>query len=260
MDGVWQRKGFPLYASSMEICIGQTFDANFAMLGFALSTGIRRSAYSSIPQDTAKRILKDHDFFVKTEMTDIMTTFEATTDSVLSTDGTVIGYRQLGSGPGLILIHGGMQASQNFLKLSEALADSFTVCVVDRRGRGMSGTYGDHYSLSKDVEDMQAVVKKTGASLIFGLSSGAITTLQTALMTPGLQKVAIYEPPFPVDEKDAPDTWVLHFEQALAKGDLADALVSVLKRTDDSPMALLPRFVLVPIVIWGLMVTPKMQK
>jgi pimeloyl-ACP methyl ester carboxylesterase len=179
-------------------------------------------------------------------------TLEMTTDSVISADGTVIGYRQMGSGPALILVHGGMQASQNFVKLAETLADTFTVYVVDRRGRGMSGGYGDHYSLSKDVEDIQALVNKTGASFIFGLSSGAIITLQTALMTPSLQKVAIYEPPFPVDERDAPDTWVASYERDLAKGDLAGAVASVLKGTDDSLMSLLPRFILVPMLNMGI--------
>ncbi|MGD0966538.1 MAG: hypothetical protein ABSA57_21950 [Candidatus Acidiferrales bacterium] len=39
------------------------------------------------------------------------------TGSVTSKDGTIIGYRQLGLGPGLILVHGGMQTSQNLMKL-----------------------------------------------------------------------------------------------------------------------------------------------
>jgi len=137
-----------------------------------------------------------------------------------------------------------MQASQNFVKLAEALADTFTVYVVDRRGRGMSGTYGDHYSLNKDVEDIQALVNKTGAYYIFGLSSGAIITLQSALMTPALQRVVLYEPPLPVNEHDAPDTWVPRFEQDIARGNLAAAMVSVMKGTDDSPMTLIPRILL----------------
>lgn len=167
-----------------------------------------------------------------------------TTHTVTSADGTVIGYRQLGSGPGVILVHGGMQASQSFVKLAAALADTFTVYVVDRRGRGMSGGYGDHYSLTKDVEDIQALVNKTHAHYAFGLSSGAIITLESALMTPELQKVAIYEPPLPVDEQDPPDSWAASYEQNLAKDDLAAALVSVLKGTDDSPLSMLPGFVL----------------
>ncbi len=58
----WQRFFAGIY------WIGQTFGANLAMLGFALPTGIPRSAYNSVPQDTAKRMGKNHDFFVKYEM------------------------------------------------------------------------------------------------------------------------------------------------------------------------------------------------
>ncbi len=58
----WQRFFAGIY------WIGQTFGTNLAMLGFALPTGIPRSAYTSVPQDTAKRMGKNHDFFVKQEM------------------------------------------------------------------------------------------------------------------------------------------------------------------------------------------------
>jgi pimeloyl-ACP methyl ester carboxylesterase len=37
--------------------------------------------------------------------------------SVVSKDGTVIGYRQMGDGPGVILFHGGANASQSYSKL-----------------------------------------------------------------------------------------------------------------------------------------------
>jgi pimeloyl-ACP methyl ester carboxylesterase len=57
---------------------------------------------------------------------------------VTSKDGTKIGYRQYGAGPGVVLLHGGLQASQNFTTLAQLLSDTFTVYVPDRRGRGMS--------------------------------------------------------------------------------------------------------------------------
>src|ERR1700722_19602010 len=58
--------------------------------------------------------------------------------SVISSDGTGIGYRQMGDGPGLILVHGGMQSTQNLTKLARALCHRFTVYLPDRRGRGLS--------------------------------------------------------------------------------------------------------------------------
>ena len=59
--------------------------------------------------------------------------------SVTSKDGTTIGYRQLGQGPTVVILHGGALASQHYMKLGSALAERFTVSMPDRRGRGMSG-------------------------------------------------------------------------------------------------------------------------
>lgn len=72
--------------------------------------------------------------------------FEAVKGRVRSADGTTIGYRCGGSGPGLILVHGGMLASQHFTKLAAALSSDYTVHVPDRRGRGLSGPHGDDYA------------------------------------------------------------------------------------------------------------------
>src|SRR5690242_1005764 len=102
--------------------------------------------------------------------------------AVVSKDGTTIGYRQLGSGPGVLLLHGGMEASQHLLKLATFLSDRFTVSLPDRRGRGMSGPFGEDYSITKECEDVAALVEGTGAERIFGLSPGALITLRSALV------------------------------------------------------------------------------
>jgi len=50
--------------------------------------------------------------------------------SFVANDGTVIGYRQLGSGPGLVLLHGALQSAASFTDLGAALADRFTWCMA----------------------------------------------------------------------------------------------------------------------------------
>ena len=65
------------------------------------------------------------------------------TGSVTSRDGTLIGYRQIGDGTEVVLLHGAGQSSANLLALARALMDCFTVYVPDRRGRGMSGPYAE---------------------------------------------------------------------------------------------------------------------
>ena len=171
------------------------------------------------------------------------------TDFAISDDGTTIGYRQFGHGPGLLLIHGGMMTSQNFMKLAAALSEGFTVYVPDRRGRGLSGPFGENYSMKKACEDMDAVLRKTGAHNVFGLSIGALISLQAALTLPAIDKVALYEPPLPLSGHLSPTAWVARYELELAQGNLGAAMVSIIKGTGDlSLLTVLPRFLLVPLM------------
>jgi pimeloyl-ACP methyl ester carboxylesterase len=162
------------------------------------------------------------------------------TGSVTSRDGTVISYRQLGRGPGVIAVHGSMQAAQNLMKLARALADSFTVYLPDRRGRGRSGPPGSHYSLAAECEDIDALIQATGARSIFGLSSGAIIALQAALVLPAVGKAALYEPPLSVDGS-TPVGWVARYDREVAQGKLASAVITAARGTQTAPPVL--RFV-----------------
>jgi pimeloyl-ACP methyl ester carboxylesterase len=177
---------------------------------------------------------------------------EYTTGSVISADGTTIGYRQTGKGPALILVHGGVQSSHSFLELGKHLADAFTVYLPDRRGRGLSGGFGPNYSLQKDAQDMQALIRHTGAKNIFGLSSGAIVTLQTAINTPALKKVALYEPPILVNGVDH-SKLNRDYENAIASGNLGRAMISIIKGTGDTSIfKKLPAFITAPFLNFGI--------
>jgi pimeloyl-ACP methyl ester carboxylesterase len=183
-----------------------------------------------------------------------------TTGSVISKDSTTIAYRQLGVGPGLIVVHGGMQASQNFMKLATDLSDAFTLYLPDRRGRGLSGPPGDGYNLRKECEDIEALVAKTGAQNIFGLSSGGLISLQAARNLPAIRKAAVYEPPLSIDHS-SPTAWLTRFDREIGEGRMAAALVTVLKALQASPaFSALPRFVLVPLIKFGLTMEAKAVK
>ncbi|MFC6155369.1 alpha/beta fold hydrolase [Kribbella jiaozuonensis] len=166
--------------------------------------------------------------------------------SVVSADGTTIGFRRLGSGPDVILLHGSMLAAQDFMQLAEALAGDFTVTVPDRRGRGLSGPHGADYGIDREVEDLQALLKEAGASRVFGLSSGALIGLRTARVSPAIEKLALYEPPLDVNGS-VPVDWVPRYRRELADGKIAAALVSTLKGLQaDRVFTTVPRFILVP--------------
>jgi pimeloyl-ACP methyl ester carboxylesterase len=166
----------------------------------------------------------------------------------------------MGNGPAVILVHGGLQASQNFMALGKALADDFTVYIPDRRGRGLSGPFGDDYSLTADAEDMQVLTQHTKAQNIFGLSSGAIITLQTAIIEPALKKVALYEPPILVDGVDHTNM-EREYESALVKGNFGKAMISIIRGTGDSSMfAVLPAFITNPFMNFAIKQQQKQLK
>jgi pimeloyl-ACP methyl ester carboxylesterase len=157
-----------------------------------------------------------------------------TTGSVTSKDGTHIGYRQLGHGPGLVMVQGAMGTAQNFMELAQALADSFTVFLPDRRGRGLSPLpFSEDYRVQKDIEDLQALLAKTGARFIFGLSSGAIITLQAALTLPTIEKAAVYEPALFIN--GLPTALMARFDREMAQGNTAAALVTAMQATQMGP-------------------------
>ncbi len=168
------------------------------------------------------------------------------TDYVVSADGARIGYRQIGSGPGIVFLHGGMRASQHYLVLAEALADSHTVYIPDRRGRGLSDPPGDDYSIEKEMADLSAILQKTGARRVFGHSAGGFFALEAALRLP-IRELAVYEPAVSI-HGSLPLDWLPKFEQALARGNSITALVIFFKALQLSWISRLPAWFLSPFV------------
>ena len=153
--------------------------------------------------------------------------------AVSSRDGTSIAYRRYGRGPGLVVLHGTASSGANHLQLAQALADAFTVYVPDRRGRGRSGPYGAGDVLGMEVEDLGSLLAKTGASNLFGVSSGGIIAMQAGLALP-LGKIAVYEPPLALDPV-ASAAALTRFDAEMARGDTAAALVTAMQGAEMGP-------------------------
>ena len=49
--------------------------------------------------------------------------------------------------------------------------------IPDRRGRGLSGPFGDNYNMRREVEDLDALLTETEAHNVFGLSSGGLIAI-----------------------------------------------------------------------------------
>lgn len=170
------------------------------------------------------------------------------TGSVTSKDGTVIGYRRLGEGPAIVLMHGSMMSSHNFMKLGTTLGRDFTVYLPDRRGRGLSGPHGSGFTLQRAVEDVQALMDGTQERRVFALSAGAIPVLQWALSAPADYKIALYEPPLAV-RGSQPAAWLTRYDSEMSQGRPGAAMVTVARGTKDSRLLqVLPRAVAVPLM------------
>ena len=167
------------------------------------------------------------------------------TGAAISKDGTTIGYRQLGRGPGLVVLHGAMESAQSHMQLAEALADAYTVYLPDRRGRGLSGPYGGSYDVREDIDDMDALLRQTGAHYVFGVSSGAIIWLEAALTLPSIQKAAIFEPPLMMNGSTTA-AWLARFDREIAQGKVAAAMITGMKGAQLGPplLNLMPRWLL----------------
>ncbi|HTX93279.1 MAG TPA: alpha/beta hydrolase [Anaerolineales bacterium] len=163
---------------------------------------------------------------------------------VISKDGTTIGYRQKGRGPGVVILHGGGRASQHYLLLADELANWFTVYIPDRRGRGLSGPVGEDYSIHKETDDLDALLQATGACRVFGHSAGGFIALETAIELP-VEKLAVYEPP--VSIRGSIDfSFLPRMEKALSDQDGAAAFVIFLKGLRLNWMTRLPFWLLYP--------------
>ena len=154
-----------------------------------------------------------------------MRTAELAQGTVTSRDGTEIGYYKTGEGPAVVVLHGSMESARSHTLFAEALADEFTVYLPDRRGRGLSGPHKPDHSVRTEIEDLDAVLTAAGAERAFGISAGGAVVLEAARTLPNLKQIALYEPAIVAD--GAPHReWLARFDQEIARGDVAGAMVT----------------------------------
>jgi pimeloyl-ACP methyl ester carboxylesterase len=147
--------------------------------------------------------------------------------TVTSKDGTPIAFDRSGAGPPVILVGGALSDRSGAAPLAAALAPHFTVFAYDRRGRGDSGDTPP-YAVEREVEDIEAlIVEAGGVACLFGQSSGAALALEAAgKLGAKVEKLALYEPPFFVDDSRAPvpPDYTTQLGELLAAGRRGDAV------------------------------------
>jgi pimeloyl-ACP methyl ester carboxylesterase len=92
-------------------------------------------------------------------------------------------------------VHGTTVDHSRWSPVLPAFEERFTVLAMDRRGRGESDD-SDDYMFEREFEDVAAVVDWAGEpSYLLGHSHGAVCALEGALLTEGVAKLILYEPP-----------------------------------------------------------------
>lgn len=120
--------------------------------------------------------------------------------TAVSTDGTDLAYDVAGSGPPIVLVAGAFNTRSTTAPLAALLERRLTVFNLDRRGRGDSGDTPP-YAVEREVEDLAAVIAAAGGEAsIFGYSSGAVLALEAAASGLAIMRLALYEPPFLLDD------------------------------------------------------------
>jgi pimeloyl-ACP methyl ester carboxylesterase len=146
---------------------------------------------------------------------------------VFSKDGTAIAFDRSGQGPAIILVTGAIAARSDAAPLAASLSPHFTVFAYDRRGRGESGDTPP-YVVEREIEDLDALITEAGGSaFVFGHSSGAVLALEAARLFPArITKLAVYEPPFIVDDSrpPVPEDYVTRLTELISSGRRGDAV------------------------------------
>jgi pimeloyl-ACP methyl ester carboxylesterase len=105
-------------------------------------------------------------------------------------DGLRIAYRRAGSGPPLLLVHGGLGDSRDWRRQLEGLADELTVVAWDAPGCGGSGDPPASFRLPDDADCLAgfAAALDLGRPHVCGLSFGGGLALELYRRHPGLPR------------------------------------------------------------------------
>lgn len=159
------------------------------------------------------------------------------TEYVTSDDGTRIGYLRQGRGAGVVLVQGAMADAWAYSRLARHMSHAHTVHSADRRGRSLSPfPYSADHDIARDVEDIDAILAATGASTVFGLSSGAVITLEAARTLPRVKRAIVFEPPF--YEHGIDRAGIDRLNSEIQHGDSASALLDALLVAGTAPAVL----------------------
>ncbi|MGR3205431.1 alpha/beta fold hydrolase [Bacillus glycinifermentans] len=122
-------------------------------------------------------------------------------NGTLKVPGASLYYEMRGSGPILLMIHGGNGDADSY-PMKDLLSDRYTVVTYDRRGhsRSILDDQHEHYQIETHSDDAYRLLASLSdePAFVFGCSSGAVIGLDLAIRHPQqIRILAAHEPPIP---------------------------------------------------------------
>ncbi|NMO22160.1 alpha/beta hydrolase [Pyxidicoccus fallax] len=126
------------------------------------------------------------------------TTPKEGTQQALEVDGQTLAYRDVGSGPPVVLVHSGGFSARQWRRLGEALAPTHRTVIPDLLGYGESSQWpvGAPFHFRQDLTALEALMARVGQPVhLVGHSYGGFLALQLALARPAsVKSLAVFEP------------------------------------------------------------------
>jgi len=128
--------------------------------------------------------------------------------TIRSSDGVDVVVTEDGSGPAILVVHGGMSDETPWAKVAAELAPRYRVLRVRRRLYRPELPADPATDFALEVDDIAAVVASlAGPVLLVGHSSGAVVALEALVRLPdAFAGAVLYEPPIPDVPLGGPDS------------------------------------------------------
>jgi pimeloyl-ACP methyl ester carboxylesterase len=143
--------------------------------------------------------------------------------TITTTDGVRLDCARRGTGPPLVLVHGGLATRRCFDAVEPALAGHFQTVAYDRRGTGASD-HAEDRSLAREARDLAEVVAAVGGPVdVLAYSYGGLIALHAmAHEALPVRRAFLYEPPLGVTGM-APGTLAADVTALVAEGRFDEA-------------------------------------
>ncbi|ALV41241.1 alpha/beta hydrolase [Pseudarthrobacter sulfonivorans] len=168
-----------------------------------------------------------------------------TSENIKTPDGGTLelystGAELASAGSGVVVVPASMVTAADYTKFAQKLSAALgrPVHTFNRRGRGSSSPQAEDYILDADIRDLDAVMKHTSSTDVFGHSFGGAVALHAARTLP-VERLAVYDPAVSVNHSVKAD-WTTEYERATAAGDDDRALAVLTKGLEAGAFSRMP--------------------